>query len=117
MSESVEKVPSTTTATATCRSQPAAANSKPVVVTAQMAMESDSLSLNQQLANHGRHLAQVAVIGKPVAKRKRGSIDQRSPLGMKAQQPFEMRKIGFIGAGNIARAIAEGWISGGVTYL
>lgn len=75
---------------------------------------SEGLSINQQLSNHlaSGGGAQVQPV-KPALKRKRGSLDQRTPISLKAQQPLEMKRIGFIGAGNIARAIAEGWISGG----
>lgn len=74
------------------------------------AVSETSLSINQQL-----HLLASVGGDKPTTKRKRGSLDQHLGFSVKAQQPVvELRRIGFIGAGNIARAIAEGWISSGM---
>lgn len=116
--------PITTTAPTSSEAEPSAittASASSVITTKPyiVHVESEPLSINQQLSNH---LAATAVSQAllanskpPAAKRKRGSLDttQRSPLALKAQQPAEMKKIGFIGSGNIARAITEGWITGG----
>ena len=106
---------SSTAPEATCRSE-ATSSTKPITSTAPMESET-GLTINQQLANHlASHAVGVVIGGKPPPqKRKRSSIDQRSVLSVRVQQqPLEMKKIGFIGAGNMARAIAEGWISSGL---
>ncbi len=111
-----EKVPPASSASeastpeVTCRNE-ATSSTKSINSTAPMDGDG-GLSINQQLANHLSGHA-TGSPGKPPTKRKRSSIDQRSILGVKAQQPVELKKIGFIGAGNMARAIAEGWISAG----
>lgn len=130
-----EKVPPTTSSAdgdsapeVTCRSE-ASSSTKPTTSTA--TIESDAiltaLTINQQLANHiasqnvassssSTHAtlpAATAAGGKPPSKRKRSSIDQKTILSMKTHQSLEVKKIGFIGAGNMARAIAEGWINSG----
>lgn len=106
--ESSSAATSSNAPTVACRSEAVISSSKPAASTAQMEVE--SLTVNQQLANH----MAIQVSGKPSSKRKRGSLDvQRLPLSAKPQQHFEIKKIGFIGAGNMARAIAEGWISSG----
>lgn len=103
-------VSSVSTATVTCSEASPVTNSRAVASTG-LQMESEALTINQQLANQ--------LAGRPVAKRKRGgSFDQRSSslsISPKVQQQMslEIKKIGFIGAGNMARAIAEGWINSG----
>lgn len=94
-------------APAATSSETAIRNGKPVAV--RVENESPSLTINQQLASH---LASASGVKLPVAKRKRGSLDSHL-TGFKVKQPVELRRIGFIGAGNIARALAEGWIAGG----
>ena len=80
-------------------------------------------TINQQLATHLALANQMSVasaaIKLPPPKRKRGSLD--SPLtgfkmkhSMHAADSEASRRIGFIGAGNMARAIVEGWIAGGM---
>jgi len=51
------------------------------------------------------------------AKRKRGGSFDRKAVMAGQMQPHETKKIGFIGAGNMARAIAEGWIGSGVVEM
>ena len=101
---------------ATTRAELAAhKTSKSTTVTARAGGENSTsasgLSINQQL-----HLLANPLSGdKPTVKRKRGSLDHHIGFSVKAQQPVvELRRVGFIGAGNMARAIAEGWISSGM---
>jgi hypothetical protein len=84
-------------------------------------------TINQQLSTHLANQMNAAAaaaaaashsIKLPAPKRKRGSLD--SPLtGFKMKHNImhateaEVKRIGFIGAGNMARAIVEGWVSGG----
>lgn len=70
-------------------------------------------TINQQLASH---LASASGAKLPLAKRKRGSLDSHL-TGFRMKPPTELRRLGFIGAGNIARALAEGWITGGECSL
>ena len=109
--------PAPTTSTAAAPTE----NSK--AVNARRRESEGSLTINQQLATHlatqATTLASHVTVasGKPAAKRKRGSLDQHSAAAFRVKQPVELKKIGFIGSGNIARAIAEGWItSGGCGY-
>ena len=69
-----------------------------------LSMAGESLTINEQLSNH---LANQA--GKPAAKRKRSSMEKATVAMM--QQSLETKKIGFIGAGNMARSIVKGWLS------
>lgn len=48
----------------------------------------------------------------PTKRRRSGSFDKRVVTSGQVQ-PHENKRIGFIGAGNMARAIAEGWINSG----
>lgn len=113
-SQTASGTPSTPTLRPILPAPAAAGNGpgKPVAVAVRVENEV-GLSINQQLASHLASQVTAASGGKlPLAKRKRGSMD--SPLtGFKAKQPIELKRIGFIGAGNMARALAEGWIVGG----
>ena len=46
------------------------------------------------------------------AKRRRSSFDKKAVMAGQ-MQPQDNKKIGFLGAGNMARAIAEGWLTSG----
>lgn len=118
---------------ANSKGEPAAGNGKPATSSSsvRVQLENDSSStrvtggstINQQLATHLASQMTAATstgVKLPAAKRKRGSLD--SPLtGFKmkhnimhiASDSESTKRIGFIGAGNIARAIVEGWIAGG----
>ena len=53
----------------------------------------------------------------PPTKRKRSSLDMKSVQAAvfpQGQTPSNVYRIGFIGAGNMARAIAEGMIASGI---
>ena len=131
-STSVSSTSSNDTTTAVVINTTPVVVSKPVIAH----VEGEVLTINQQLSNHLATTAALAaqqaspqvqqqqqqqqvqgqvfvVNAKPAAKRKRGSLDQRSPLAIKVPLPVEAKKIGFIGAGNMARAISEGWITAG----
>lgn len=51
----------------------------------------------------------------PASKRTRSSFDKKAVIAGQ-MQPQETKNIGFIGAGNMARALAEGWISTGASH-
>ena len=74
------------------------------------------VSAVQNLVSPTHTLTQVTT--PPSSKRKRSSLDIRSlqaasfPQG---QAPSNVYRVGFVGAGNMARAIAEGMIASGVS--
>lgn len=112
-------------APAASKGEPAAGNGNPATIRVQVENESSPTritgapTINQQLATHlASQMTTSTAVKLPVAKRKRGSLD--SPLtGFKMKHNImhtadpEGKRIGFIGAGNIARAIVEGWTDGG----
>lgn len=113
--DSAQKTPvqanATTTAAASKASKPTTTAATAARVVSETSTSTSNLSINQQL----HLLASVSGMDKPATKRKRGSLDQHIGFSVKGQQPaVELRRIGFIGAGNMARAIAEGWISSGM---
>ncbi len=94
--------------TTTVNNEASITSSRPTSTTASV-VESENLSTNQQLTAH---------IGKIGGKRKRASFDLKSTGHSKLlQQNNGRKKIGFIGAGNMARALAEGWLSAGRDIL
>ena len=73
----------------------------------------------KRLAAHQLQQSDHQISGKggafpPAAKRKRSCSFDRKAVLAGQMQPQETKKIGFIGAGNMARAIAEGWIGSGI---
>lgn len=101
-------LPGPAPAATTSKGESAVGNGKPATVRVENE-NTTILTINQQLASH---LGSATGIKLPLAKRKRGSLDSHL-TGFRMKQPAELRRIGFIGAGNMARALAEGWITGG----
>ena len=84
------------------------------IVSSSVPSVGQALALSQELVQHiaAQQQLQQGRPTYPASKRTRSSFDKKAVMAGQ-MQPQETKKIGFIGAGNMARALAEGWISAG----